>query len=202
MEHEKARQKEIVFSRAQVSAGIPLRYRGATLGPFPITAPGQDEVLDAATDFARTSGANSPGLVLVGRVGAGKTYLACAVLNEFLRKELTARFMSVVQIVRLIKESWKKDSDRTENQTVRSLISPHILVIDEVGVQFGSETEHIFLNELINERYGSMRPTIVVTNLTIAEFGELLGERIVDRFREGGRVLVFDWNSQRLRKTS
>ena len=199
VENEESRRREIAFPREQTTAGIPLRYRGATLSPFPITAPGQEDVLDAAKDFSCTSGEDSTGFILMGKVGAGKTNLACAVLNEFLRKGLTARFLSAVQAVRFIKDSWRKDSDRTENQAIKSLLSPHLLIIDEIGVQFGSETEHLFLNEIVNERYNAKKPTILVTNLDMKGFTELLGDRVVDRFREGGRVLVFDWGSQRQR---
>lgn len=198
-EAKEAHRREITFTRAQVSAGIPARYRSSIIGQFPIPAAGQQEVLDAAKHFADTSGANSTGFILMGKVGTGKSHLACALLSEFLKKGLTGKFMSAIQAVRLIKECWARDADKTENQAIRSFTTPHLLVLDEVGVQKGSETEHLFLNEIVNERYNAMRPTILLTNLIMKEFMELIGERIVDRFREGGRVLVFDWDSQRQR---
>ncbi len=162
-------------------------------------APGQQEVLDAARHFAVISGANSTGLIMIGMIGAGKTHIACAVLSEFLRKGHTGKFLTAFQALRLIKECWAPKAERTENETIRSLTSPNLLILDEVGVQQGSDTEHLYLNEIVNERYNSRRPTILLTNLTMTHFTKLLGDRVVDRFREGGHVLAFDWESQRQR---
>ena len=196
-ETEEAHRRESTFMRAQVVAGIPARYRSSSIGQFPIPAAGQQEVLDAAMHFTDTSGANSTGLLLMGAVGAGKTHTGCAILNEFLRKGLSGKFLTALQAVRLITESWAKGADKTENTAIRSLTAPQLLVLDEVGVQQGSKTEFIFLNEIVNERYNSRRPTIILTNSDMKDFTALLGDRVVDRFREGGRVLVFDWGSQR-----
>ncbi|MDP1769694.1 MAG: ATP-binding protein [Nitrospirota bacterium] len=198
-EDEEAHRRKITFSRAQVSAGIPARYRSSVIGQFPIPANGQQEVLDAAKHFVGTSGANSTGLIFMGKVGTGKSHLACALLSEFLKKGLVCQFLSATQAFRLIKECWARNADKTENQAIRSFTTPHLLVLDEVGVQKDSATEYLFLNEIVNERYNAMRPTILLTNLTMEEFTKLLGDRIVDRFREGGHVLVFDWDSQRQR---
>lgn len=73
-----------------------------------------------------------------------------------------------------------------------------LLIIDEVGVQFGSESEKIILFEIINERYEQMKPTILISNLSEDELSRYVGERIIDRMREGkGAVINFDWESYR-----
>lgn len=67
---------------------------------------------------------------------------------------------------------------------MRTYIAPNLLVIDEIGVQFGSEAEKIILFEIINERYEAMKPTILISNLSQQELGAYVSERIVDRMRE------------------
>ncbi len=196
--HEEER-RAAAFVNAQRIAEIPIRYRSAALSPFPLTAPGQKEVLAHANAFVSAAGKNSPGLVLVGKVGSGKTYLACAILNAFLQNGLTGQFLTVMQALRRIKETWVKDSEKSEQQAIRTLIVPDLLILDEVGVQLGTEIEHLHLSEIVNGRYNAMRPTILISNLTMPEFTTLVGERVVDRFREGGTVLVFDWPSLRHR---
>jgi DNA replication protein DnaC len=43
-----------------------------------------------------------------------------------------------------------------------------------------------------------MRPTILISNLTVGELGAFIGERALDRMKEGGgAVLAFDWTSRR-----
>jgi DNA replication protein DnaC len=45
-----------------------------------------------------------------------------------------------------------------------------------------------------------MKSTILISNLAIPQLTETLGERVIDRFRDEGMVLVFDWESYRKRK--
>jgi DNA replication protein DnaC len=75
-----------------------------------------------------------------------------------------------------------------------------LLVLDEVGVQYGSKAELVMLTELIDERYSAKRPTIVVSNLGSAELIDMVGERAADRLAEHGVDLLFDWPSFRRRK--
>jgi hypothetical protein len=46
------------------------------------------------------------------------------------------------------------------------------------------------LSDVLNARYGEMRPTILIGNLTAAEMETYLGERIMDRFPETGSPIV------------
>ena len=72
------------------------------------------------------------------------------------------------------------------------------LVIDEVGVQFGTETEKFIFYEVINRRYENVLPTVLISNLTSDELKTFIGDRAFDRFREdGGAILAFDWESYR-----
>ena len=73
-----------------------------------------------------------------------------------------------------------------------------LLIIDEVGVQFGSASELAILQEIINARYESVLPTILISNLTFEQLKDSIGERIVDRVTNGGRNrLAFNWESFR-----
>lgn len=191
------KRQEALFRMAQREAGVPLRYQQACLGPFPVASPGQENVVAGAKEFVETAGRNSTGLILIGRVGTGKTHVACAILNALLRPGMKGLFLTIMQAIRRIKETYGKDSEKTEQEALRGLSAPDLLILDEVGVQLGTDTEHRILQEIVNERYNRMKPTILMSNLPIPEFTALVGERVVDRFREGGQVLVFDWPSLR-----
>ena len=89
----------------------------------------------------------------------------------------------------------------TEDQVLRYFVTPDLLVIDEVGVQFGTATEQLYLTEVINDRYEAMKPMILLSNLTLKQVEDTLGVRSMERFKEnGGRVLVLNWASYRGRK--
>jgi DNA replication protein DnaC len=73
-----------------------------------------------------------------------------------------------------------------------------LLIIDEIGVQFGSPFETNLMFDILNERYEKLRPTLLLSNLTAPEIKAFLGERIYDRLREdGGQFVPFDWQSHR-----
>jgi len=186
------------LSAAQRDAGIPPLYQAATLSPFPMEAPRQKEVLLHLETFTEHNGKGSTGLILLGGNGTGKTHVACAVLNTFLQQGLSGRYCASVQdILRPIKETWKHKTDTTEHQALRKVCAPYLLIVDEVGVHPLDDRDCALLTEIINDRYSRQRPTILITNLQMPAFADLVGERVVDRFREGGKALVFKWPSMR-----
>ena len=138
------------------------------------------------------------GLILIGMPGTGKNHLAAAICTHVINTgKYTAVHTTVMKLIRRIKATWSRDAEESEQTAIVAFCEPDLLVIDEVGVQFGSDTEKLLLTEVINERYEQMRPTIVISNLTTPELAECLGARVIDRFRDGGEVLVFDWESYR-----
>lgn len=77
-------------------------------------------------------------------------------------------------------------------------VRPDLLVIDEIGVQFGTETEKMILFDILNARYEQVKPSILISNLAIEELKTYIGERVLDRMWEGGgSILAFTWDSYR-----
>lgn len=73
-----------------------------------------------------------------------------------------------------------------------------LLILDEVGVQFGTDYEKVIITDIINRRYNDMRPTIILSNLDELELCDYLGARVMDRmFEGGGGVIAFGWDSYR-----
>jgi DNA replication protein DnaC len=71
------------------------------------------------------------------------------------------------------------------------------LVIDEIGVQYGTEGEQTILFDVLDIRYRDQMPTILLTNQDMAGARQFLGDRTWDRIRETGRWVSFDWESFR-----
>jgi DNA replication protein DnaC len=139
------------------------------------------------------------GLVLCGKPGTGKTHLACAIANHVMREFFRVPlFTSVTKMSRAVKATYTPKSDRTEAQVIRSFVDPDLLILDEVGAQRGTETELLLAQEIIDERYQEVRPTILISNLPESELGRYIGDRAIDRMYEGGgAILAFDWDSYR-----
>ena len=104
----------------------------------------------------------------------------------------------MAEINRIVRESKSYDSDVSESEVIAAFGGYDLLIIDEVGVQSGTEAESRALFDVFNERYQNMKPTILISNLSPEGFKAAVGDRIADRVKEdGGEVLIFDWESSR-----
>lgn len=197
---EAARKQRDIEDRFDRSM-IPRRFEEKSFADYKAEHLGQQRALKLATKYAdnfRERFEQGGGLVFCGKPGTGKSHLAAAIANQVIPTGASALWMTVMQAVRSVKETWGRDAERTERQALNEMLRPDLLILDEVGVQFGSEAERIILFEIINGRYQEMRPTILISNLPESELGEYLGERVLDRMREGGgAVVAFDWESHR-----
>jgi DNA replication protein DnaC len=108
------------------------------------------------------------------------------------------RYATVAGVIRTIRETWRKKSELSEAQAIAKFTRPHLLVLDEVGQQFGSDAERTQIEEILDLRYRDVRPTLIVSNASKSELPQFLGSRGCDRLRENkGLFALFDWDSHR-----
>lgn len=180
-------------------AGIPERFQSRTLASYVPSNDGQRRALGFAHAYVEGFADNpGKGALFLGLPGTGKTHLAIGIALALMQQGRSAMFCTVMRAVRTVKDTWRRDADQTEAEAIKALVFPDLLILDEVGVQFGSEAEKLILFDVLNERYERCRATILLSNLTAAEVSAFLGDRVMDRMREdGGKVVVFDWESHR-----
>lgn len=194
-------ERQALWVRRMGEAGIPERFRTRTLSCYKATNAGQKRALQFASEYAEQftrvceTGRSA---IFCGLPGTGKTHLAIGVALHVITLGKLAAFTSVQRMILRVKDSWKKDSKESESDVLNMLVYPDLLVIDEIGVQFGTEFEKNFMFLLLNERYEKRRPTILLSNLTVSEIKLFLGDRIYDRLKEdNGQCVSFDWASFR-----
>ncbi|WP_082886897.1 ATP-binding protein [Achromobacter ruhlandii] len=182
-------------------ADVPVRYHGKTLDSYDAARDSQGRALRIAVEYAdnfATVRATGRGLIFCGNPGTGKTHLAVGILHQVLAAGYSGRFAVVLDVMQALKATYRKDSASSEAAVLEKLTAPDLLVLDEIGNQYGTENERIILSNVINTRYNAMKPTILLSNLAKDKLVEELGERAVDRMREGGgRMVIFDWDSHR-----
>ena len=183
---------------------IPKRFVDKTVGGYRVDAGNEQQqyIVDRIKTYAHEfSGGSHSGrnLALLGNAGTGKTHLACAVGRHVIQNcNGLARFASVSEINRLVREAKSFDSETTESEVIKAFAGYDLLIIDEVGIQSGTEAESRALFDVFNERYQAIKPTIMISNLLPEGFVGAVGDRIADRIKEdGGAMLVFDWGSAR-----
>lgn len=200
--HAKARAAQVQAWEQQIGqSGIPERFQNRTLATYKADNAGQRHALTVATELAghfSQGPKTGRGAIFIGRPGTGKTHLAVGIGMELMKKGRPVLFTTVMRAIRRIKDTWSKGAVESESQAVAALVFPDLLILDEVGLQFGSETEKNLLFDVLNERYEKRKSTLLLSNLTLPEVQGYLGERVFDRMREdGGEVVTFGWESRR-----
>lgn len=184
----------------KINAGMSPRNLDVTFDDFKVTNDKQAKALETGKRICKMikdKEKKIPNMIITGSVGTGKSMLASAMINDVFGTG-TVAMSTIIKIMREIKGTWKRDSEMDEQALLDWYISRDILVIDEVGVQFDSDTEKLFIFDLIDGRYQHMRPTIIISNLDIAGIKACIGERCYDRLKEdGGKLIGLDFESQR-----
>lgn len=196
-----AKEAERNFNRRIFNAAaLPRRFETKTLSSYRVENKGQENALKTAMDYVGNLERNlsvGAGLLFYGSPGTGKTHIAIGIALKFLENNLSVMYVRASQIAREIKETWSKNSKKRESEIYEKYSAPELLIIDEIGRQFGTDTEKMILFEIINERYEQMKPIIAVTNLDGVNLSEFIGVAALDRLKENGRSVRFDWDSMR-----
>lgn len=178
---------------------VPPRFHGKTLDNFNADSDPQRYALTVARDFIE----NFPkrlergeGLIFSGLPGTGKSHIAGAILQSLLPKYV-GKYCTCMGLIRAVRGTWRKDSERSETEVLNILADVPLLVIDEIGVQYGTDGEQTILFDVLDGRYRNMMPTILMTNQDKAGLKQFIGERAYDRLTETSRWVAFDWSSYR-----
>ena len=131
------------------------------------------------------------GLVLRGPVGTLKTTLAVAVLQYCLQLGERAMFLTMPSLIDSIfsakavsSEDWLRFESR--------LRQVPLLVLDDLGAEWGSGYVTSKIDAIFAERYNRKKSTIVTTNLAGQDLRSRYPERIIDRLRETTQVITFN----------
>jgi DNA replication protein DnaC len=183
---------------------VPRRFLERTFEDYLAATPGQRQALEVCRAYAdgfEQMRRRGGGLLLLGGPGTGKTHLACAILTRVIQAGHTGLFLSVSAALRVMRDAFSPRGQRSETEALALLTGVDLLVLDEVGVAIGNDiTRRAMLFDVLNDRYGEMRPTILIGNLTTAEIGAYLGERLLERLTDLGSITVpFTWPSHRRR---
>jgi len=139
-------------------------------------------------------------LVFLGTPGTGKTHLAVSLLMELFKAGYKCRYEVAAGVCDRIKATYSSRNHQDKVDSINFFCAPHLLVIDEIGAQHGTQAEMKILDEVITARYNNALPTIVISNLDDLAICDYIGERAFDRLMENsGVILTFNWESERLK---
>lgn len=182
-------------------AGIPRRFRDATLDNYVATNTGQRNALAAANVYVDDLKAvfdRGQSLLLLGNVGTGKTHLAVGIAHKAMEKDAEVIFTTAADMIGRVKATWGQRGGDSEAKVIKRFADVDLLVLDEVGSIKCAGREREILFTIIGGRHNEELPTIFTANLNPDELPGYLGDQIVSRLRESGsQSVVFGWDDYR-----
>ncbi|MBO4728153.1 MAG: ATP-binding protein [Spirochaetaceae bacterium] len=174
-------------------SGVPERYWTESLDTYQVTNKMQETAARAIGEFLREIKCGAfRTLVLIGSAGTGKTHLACGAVREY-----GGKFANAPDIVEEIRRAKSFSADQTEKQIIDSYSHKSLLVIDEIGRGIAATDEKYMLYQIINARYNTRKPTVLISNFTKADFLKYIGVAAADRLVESGDIVEMNGESYR-----
>lgn len=137
-------------------------------------------------------------IYICGDVGTGKTHLSVALARNIRTSQPEgANFQSATNVLLQLRAGFSKDV--SEKESLRHYQKSQILIIDDLGAEKLSEYVIQAWYSIVDYRYSNMLPTVITSNLTVAEIAERFGDRIASRIASG-IVLTLKGNDRRLEK--
>lgn len=185
---------------------IPRRFKNATFENYKCFSEEQKKLVSLLQSV--TPETLTHNIIILGNCGVGKTHLCYSFIKKNSEKHGTdcfsglktngIEYRTIKQIIDAIRDCWSANATRYDYEVVERIKKSKVLIIDEVGVQYGSSSERNELYEIFNYRYENELPTIVCSNNTLDEIrDEYLGKRIFDRLQGGAAIFEFRGKSMR-----
>ena len=126
--------------------------------------------------------AENIGYLLWGGVGTGKSYFAGCIANALMEQEVAVRMTNFALILNDLTASFEG-----RNDYIAKLCRAPLLILDDFGMERGTEYGLEQVYNVIDSRYRSHRPLIVTTNLSLQDLQhpqDTAHARIYDRLLE------------------
>ena len=144
-------------------------------------------ILKMCKDYAENfTTENAENLLFMGGVGLGKTHLTMAIVEEVIGKGYLPVYGSAENLFTTIENEKFLHEGKGNYETI---LNCDLLVIDDLGAEMTTAFTKSVLYNLINTRILTKKPTIINTNLSMAEIQKKYDPRISSRL-----IGEYNWN--------
>jgi len=117
-------------------------------------------------------------LIIYGGTGNGKTHLLNAIANRVMERGLGVKLVMMADLLSELRMAIETNQTDFKLKVLKEVT---YLIIDELGLEYGSVWEKEKIEELLASRWNNGRFTVVVTNRDIEELPARLKSRFQDR---------------------
>ena len=142
-----------------------------------------------AEHFTAPGGGN---LLLTGPPGLGKTFLSAAIAREVSGDGWSVVYDTAAHIFQRFEDRkfGREEGEEAEGDVTR-VLTCDLLILDDLGTEMTTAFVQSALYQIINSRLMERRPTILSTNLKVAELGGRYGAQTASRIEGEYQILTF-----------
>ena len=142
-------------------------------------------------------------LLLLGKVGSGKTFLSNCIAKELMDTGHSVVYLTAFQLFQLLSKAVFGGNDSREEPEIQAypyIFDCDLLIIDDLGTELPNSFTVSQLFLCINERILRRRSTLISSNLDIGALEDLYSDRILSRIISSYTILQFPETDIRIQK--
>ncbi len=196
----KALAKELVF--ADLSSKMPIANQN--FSNFDLRFYDGDskkvmaDIYNFAKEYAESFTTRSENLLFLGGVGLGKTHISLSIINVVTEKGYGVIYDSAQNLFSQIEKEHFSYSGSGEK--IDAILGCDLLVIDDLGTEFSTSFTTSQFYNIVNTRINNGLPTIINTNLGLAEIEKIYTPRVLSRIMGNYKTKRFSGSDIRLKK--
>lgn len=152
-----------------------------------------EDVVAKVVEFANK---NANMLVFCGNPGLGKTYLCAAFARHFSENFRNWRAFKAIDFLAQLRRQINDGSDYSSE--IKYLSDQYFFILDDLGVP-SSDWQKEVMFDFIDKRWASNLPTIITSNLLMADIEKHYGERFTSRLKDKKNTIIqLNWKDKRI----
>ncbi len=154
-------------------------------------------ILHFCENYAAEFGPESKNLLFFGNTGLGKTHLSLAIAGQVIAKGYSVMYGAAVDLFGRVE---KEHFTGNHTDTLDLMLDCDLLILDDLGTEFISQFSRSVLNQVVNSRLQSRKPTILSTNFDFNQLETMYDSRITSRLIGSYKPLPFQGDDIRIKQ--
>jgi DNA replication protein DnaC len=141
---------------------------------------------------------NGENMLFYGDTGLGKSFMCNCVAKELLDRGYLVIYQTAFKMFEIIEDyKFKNSDDHITKDNYDNLFECDLLIIDDLGTELTNSFTNSELFNILNTRLLSGKKTIISTNLSPMQLGDIYAQRIFSRIFDRFRMVKFMGNDLR-----